>query len=73
MLHTLNIMRTIGNKRININVDSKEKMIITTFEKEGSAFYPKSVINTTYSDWLDLSLDVHKAVDTLRKEFGTNE
>ena len=73
MLHTLNVTRTIGDKRVTINIDSKEKMIVTTFEKERTTFYPVSVINTTYSEWLDLSLDVHRAVDTLRKEFGTNE
>ena len=70
MLHTLVINRKSGKERISISIDSAENINITGSALNGSMYVSAWHYKTTYSEWLDLSLDVHKAVDELRKEFG---
>lgn len=75
MLHTLNTNKRKGDRMISVSVDSAENITLTGLEKSKNmgTYVPQFRYAMTYAEWLDLSLDVHGMVDTLRKEFGHNE
>lgn len=71
MLHALshNIIDN-GRQVLTVNIDSNEHMVFIFTDKRTGKHM---TMDTTYADYCNGSLHIHKMVDVLKEEFGKNE